>query len=582
MCGILALLANESQEVPQNLLNLSLRMMNHRGPDAIGAILRHNLYLGATRLSHRDLSSKANLPLLDKDSGSILCFNGEIVNDDSLRNELKAIGHQFETSSDSEVILKGYLEWGSLIFSKLRGMFAIVLWDSSKQKLVIARDWFGIKPLFFAKSLNGILFASEIKPIAPFLPLSLNQKRLAEYFTFGYIAPPETLFSEVFHFPKGHFLEIEKANQHFHFTKIIPVEDKQSLVQLIDRNIKGYCHSDRIIGVQLSGGIDSTFISSLARPYFNQLQSFGVNVPDVLNSERTYQEEASKAFETDHRILDASSKKFFEILPLTTKALEIPIHHHANVYLFQLFKEASMTCRGLLTGEGGDEFFVGYKRYDLDPKRVKLAFLEHKEMTIRMQKIYPLMRQVYLSPERIHRLTPELSKHYPERAHLLFENDGTHFVENLIEHDQVFGLDSLLLRQDRLGMAFSLENRPPLVDPDIANILSNMTFNEKKGKIFLKNKLRNKMNEQFIDRKKKGFGIPLFEMLSSIEGKEAIEKSIYQSNSLKEIVSKIGIDFEINRFQHRDIESSKYIMRMIYFDTWMREVLTPYQSLYKS
>jgi len=165
---------------------------------------------------------------------------------------------------------------------------------------------------------------------------------------------------------------------------------------------------------------------------------------------------------------------------------------------------------------------------------------------------------------------------------LLFENDGTHFVENLIEHDQVFGLDSLLLRQDRLGMAFSLENRPPLVDPDIANILSNMTFNEKKGKIFLKNKLRNKMNEQFIDRKKKGFGIPLFEMLSSIEGKEAIEKSIYQSNSLKEIVSKIGIDFEINRFQHRDIESSKYIMRMIYFDTWMREVLTPYQSLYKS
>ena len=99
MCGILALLANESQEVPQNLLNLSLRMMNHRGPDAIGAILRHNLYLGATRLSHRDLSSKANLPLLDKDSGSILCFNGEIVNDDSLRNELKAIGHQFESTS---------------------------------------------------------------------------------------------------------------------------------------------------------------------------------------------------------------------------------------------------------------------------------------------------------------------------------------------------------------------------------------------------------------------------------------------------------------------------------------------------
>ena len=582
MCGILALMANKNQEVPLSLLNSSLKMMNHRGPDAIGAIQRHNLYLGATRLSHRDLSPKANLPLLDNATGNILCFNGEIVNDDSLKSDLKKRGYTFETSSDSEVILKGYAEWGHLIFSKLRGMFAIIIWDSSKQKLIVARDWFGVKPLFYGVSSQGILFSSEMKPLAPFIPFSLNQNRLAEYLTFGYVAPLETLFSEVFHFPKGHYLEMTEADQSLKLKKIIPNEIEHNLDQLIERNIVGYSKSDRVLGVQLSGGIDSAYITSLAKPHFKQLRSFGVDVPDTVNSERACQEEASRAFETEHLILEASNELFFETLSTTTKSLEVPIHHHANVYLYQLFKEASLTCQGLLTGEGGDEFFIGYKRYSLDPKRVIDTYTESHEALIRMQKIYPMMRQVYLSPERIQRLAPELNKHYPERSRLLFEHDGSQFVEKLIEHDQYFGLDSLLLRQDRLGMAFSLENRPPFVDIDIANILSRIPFHEKNSKVYLKNKLRNKMSNCFIDRKKKGFGIPLFEMLSTKEGKLAIDENILQSKFIKDITSSIGRDFEMNRFNHRDIESSKYLMRLIYLETWMREVLKPYQSLYKA
>lgn len=582
MCGILALVAQKNKKLPIEQLNLALQKLTHRGPDSLGGFHNETVYIGATRLAHRDLSSLANLPMIDHESGNALAFNGELVNDRTLRSDLINLGIIFQTQSDSEVILKGYQAWGTEIFSKIRGMFAVVLWDERKQKMIVARDWYGVKPLFYSKTNIGFLFSSEMRSVSPFLRVTLNEKRLSEYLTFGHVAHPETLINEIFHFPKGHITEVDLEMESLTFQKIVPSPNVESLADIISRNIVGYSKSDREIGLQLSGGIDSTFVLKHASPFLNEKLSFGVNVPDSINSELEYQNLASHAYKTKHFVLEAHNELFLENLLQTTKALEIPIHHHANVYLYLLMEQASKLCRGLLTGEGGDEFFMGYPRYQIDPLRIEKIFLENKDTPSRMQKAHPLLRQLYLSPERIERLAPDLVKHYPERTNLLFNNDGTKFINNLILHDQNFGLDSLLLRQDRLGMHFSLENRPPLIDPDIQSLINQMAKENLVGKKILKCDLLPEMGNDFVNRKKKGFGIPIFDILNTPAGKNIIEEKVLQSIQLKNYITQKGIYFEINRFNHKDIESSKYLMRLIYLDTYLQEVFKPYQESFNA
>lgn len=564
MCGFLVLLKSNNREIEKLKIQNVINDLKARGPDHQAVLQSNSSLFVSTRLAHRDLGDGANQPFKDLESRSVIAFNGEIINDFELRNDLIKKAVSFSTRSDTEVILKGYLQEGISFFSKLRGMFSFIIWDEFNKRHIVVRDWFGIKPLYHAMTEFGPVFSSLVKPMKQFLPISPNTDRFMEYLTFGHIAAPHTLFKEIQHFPKGK-MAIINSEFKWSFHELHISESKLSLDEILKRNIKGYLQSERKLGVQLSGGIDSTFILQESLNYTENLFSYSVIVPDEENSEEVYQRQALEKFKTHHFSLMAQSESFFSHIDQTIEHLEFPIHHLANVFFDKLFEKASQKSKGLLTGEGGDELFLGYKRYQYDRAFVSNVFSESIDPMTRMQKLFYKLRQVYISPSRIKMICPELCTEYPERLEVLFQRDADSFLEGLSSHDLNYGLDSLLVRQDRLGMAYGLENRPPLVCPDLISLNRKLVESHSIGKIDLKQRLGQNFNRDFIDRKKKGFGLPMGTWLRKDQNYK-----IFENLNQLSFVDNNELDREIKQLKSNDNESSKYLMRIYVLDRWLK------------
>lgn len=375
MCGICGMLSLDGAEVDAGALGAMTAALRHRGPDESGFHFERPIALGHRRLSIIDVAG-GHQPMTTADRSLWITFNGEIFNYLELREELIRKGYAFATGSDTEVLLHLYREEGEACVKRLNGQWAFAIWDSRQKKLFLSRDRFGIRPLFYTQAAGKFLFASEIKALLACkdVPRELDLAALDQIFTFWVTLPPRTAFRDIHQLPPGHSLVIEdgriRITPHWRLEYFpadhgnAPSEQRlvEQLLQLLLDATRIRLRSDVPVGAYLSGGLDSTFITALARKYVGgRLHTFSVSFEDAAFDEADYQREASAFLQTQHSSVHCSSRDIAAAFPDVVRHAEQPLLRTAPAPLFLLSRMVRTNgFKVVLTGEGADEVFGGY------------------------------------------------------------------------------------------------------------------------------------------------------------------------------------------------------------------------------
>jgi asparagine synthase (glutamine-hydrolysing) len=403
MCGIAGIIDFKDQEDRAPALRRMLRAMQHRGPDATGVYQSRQASLAHARLSIIDLSG-GHQPMSNEDGTIWIVFNGEIFNYPELRDELIERGHRFATRSDTEVIVHLYEEHGSRLFSYLNGQFVIAIWDQRKQTLLLGRDRMGIRPLFYHLDGQRLHFASEIKALFTErrIPRRFDPQTLADVFTCWTPVDPLTAFEGIRQLPPAHFavfdsrgLRCERYWQ-LDFTAAQgpprpPEAWAEELRSLLLDAARIRLRADVPVGAYLSGGIDSTYISTLVKRHFNnRLNTFAVQFSDGRFDESRFQDTAVAALGTEHRSVRCTEQDIGEIFPRVIWHAEVPIIRTAPAPLLLLSALVRRSdFKVVLTGEGADEIFAGYNIFK--EAKIRRFWARHPESTLRPQ----LLRRLY-------------------------------------------------------------------------------------------------------------------------------------------------------------------------------------------
>ena len=383
MCGIVGM-AYFDREKPcdQQLLDRMVQSLKHRGPDDHGTFIDNSVGLGMTRLSIIDLLG-GHQPIFNEDNSIVIVFNGEIYNFKELHGQLEASGHLFKTRSDTEVILHAYEEWGAECTSHFNGIFAFAIWNIRNESLLLARDHLGVKPLYYWLDKECIIFASEIKAILqhPVVERRINPKGLRTYLAFGHSIAPETMFSGIKKLLPGHRL-IYKRRQEVKIEKYWDVpwgepicESNEALAErvrrLIDEIIGMQLISDVPLGGFLSGGIDSSSIVALMTRKMSQpVKTFSVGFRQASNfyDELDDSLRMAELLHTDHHVIEAQPQDLIRILPDLVYHYDEPFADAAAFPTYLVAQLARQHVKVVLTGDGADEIFGGYRRYGMDAK----------------------------------------------------------------------------------------------------------------------------------------------------------------------------------------------------------------------
>jgi asparagine synthase (glutamine-hydrolysing) len=404
MCGITGILDFNSSQPKEGLLRRMLGLIRHRGPDAFGIYMDAMVGLGSARLSIIDLSG-GDQPIHNEDQTIWVVYNGEIFNYPDIRNDLESKGHRFYTSTDTEVLVHLYEERGTDLFQTLNGQFAFALWDKRKECLLLGRDRLGVRPFFYHTHNMRVVFGSEIKTIFadPEIPRSLDDQTLSDIFTCWAPVGSLTPFKGIHQLPPGHYAICNRQGMNIHPYWQLPFgetndgarpmsEWTEELTALLHDATKIRLRADVPVGAYLSGGLDSTYITSLVKRFFNnRLCTFSVSFTDSRFNEASFQEKAVEALGTDHRSIRCTEKEIGEIFPKVIWHAETPILRSAPapmLRLSQLVRENNFKV--ILTGEGADEFFAGYDIFKEDRVRRFWARLPHSKIRPKLfQRLYP-------------------------------------------------------------------------------------------------------------------------------------------------------------------------------------------------
>ena len=555
MCGIAGAIAND---ITPEIVGRMLETIAHRGPDGSG-IADYRAANGArVILGHRRLAIidpvGGKQPMCDDAAGLALSFNGEIYNFRELRQELQACGHRFALDSDTEVLLRAYEHWGERCVERLRGMFAFAIWDARRQKLFMARDRFGEKPLFLLEDAAGVYFASEIKALLqlPKAKPAVNLAAVWDYLAYRYVPGPRTLFEGIRKLPPGHCATVENGRLTERRYWVAP--DRQAAVpsrpnghavpeflERLDDSVKGQMVSDVPFGAFLSGGLDSSTIVALMTRHNSKVKTFSVGFSDDGYSELGYAGEVARHFGTDHRELVVDSNDLIEHLPKLVAYRDAPVTEPSDIPIYMLATEASKTVKMVLTGEGSDEILGGY------PKHVFERFVQGYQLMpgfIRHGLIQPLTQSLPYGfrraktavtnfniedwPERYARWFGALSNSEREELTVLrvngaavqapgapFDTDPDNSpLRRILYCDQTSWLpDNLLERGDRMTMAASIESRVPFLDHHLAQYVSSLPDNYRvhgmKTKWVLREAAKSLIPERILERPKVGFRVPV-------------------------------------------------------------------------
>ncbi|MCP5268583.1 MAG: asparagine synthase (glutamine-hydrolyzing) [Zoogloeaceae bacterium] len=494
MCGVTGLVNLNGEFVSPDILKRMTDAIAHRGPDGEGQWVEGNVGLGHRRLAVIDLSPAASQPMISADQRFVLTYNGEIYNYRELRTELEAEGARFRSQSDSEVLLNALIQWGAKAVGRLNGMFAFALWDRRERSLLLARDRYGIKPLYYAVVGNTLAFGSEQKAILaqPAFERRLDKAALLEYFTFQNIFTDRTLLQDVKMFPAGHygFLRLSDKNPKLKLAEYWDFEFREpsgpidrdayreELDRLFQQAVKRQLVTDVELGSYLSGGMDSGSITAIAAQSYPYMKTFtcGFDLSSASGlelgfDERSKAEYMSYCFKTEHYEMVLKAGDMERVLPKLAWHIEEPRvgQSYPNFYAAKL---ASKFVKVVLSGAGGDELFGGYPwRYY---RAVANDDFEHYIDNYYQfwQRLLPNshIRQVFspvwgeVKDVWTRDIFRDVFKHHSDRLYT---------PEDYINHSLYFEaktfLHGLLVVEDKLSMAHGLESRVPFLDNDLVD-----------------------------------------------------------------------------------------------------------------
>ena len=554
MCGIAGLVVDAPREAPpESVARAMCAAIVHRGPDDEGVFRDRRALLAMRRLSIIDLAT-GHQPVHNEDRSVHAVFNGEIYNYRALRAELESHGHRFETSSDSETIVHAYEQWGEGFAARLEGMFAIALWDARRERLVLARDRFGKKPLFVWRHDGQLAFASELKSLLelPGFPREVDRDAIASYVAFGYVPTAQCAFRGVSKLPPAHFLVLERGRARVERywslelgqkSRLDDVEATDRLEALLDEAVRCRLMSDVPFGAFLSGGLDSSIVVALMAKHLSQpVRTFSIGFREARYNELPDARRVARHLGTEHHELVVEPDQV-ALLEKLVWHLDEPFADSSAIPTYLVSELASRHVKMVLSGDGGDEAFAGYDRYlrTLALERLGAA----KPLAARALglagRLVPGMRgarlrrigerlalgfeQSYLAgvalsrPALARALLPEGSGD-PYRAlePVFARSAGMEPLDRMVSVD--FGsylVDDILVKVDRASMAASIEARAPLLDHRVVEFAVRTPVSQRvrggRGKHLLREVARRYLPAEVLDKPKQGFAIPLGEWL---------------------------------------------------------------------
>ena len=549
MCGIVGI---HAKTVDRERLERANNLLQHRGPDDAGYFVAEGIGLAARRLSIIDLAG-GHQPLCNEDGTIWVAYNGEVMNAPELRQQLEAAGHQFRTQTDTEAIVHAYEEWGTEAFVKLRGMFAFALWDGRSQKLILVRDRFGIKPLYYAKSGNKIAFASEIRPLfqlLPMLPKQTNWTALTTLFKYSFIPTPHTMFADVAKLPAAHMLVVENGQMEIrpywqltypddgNYLKLSQAEATEAFMTQLREAVCAWRMSDVPVGSLLSGGIDSSTLATLLTQLSGQpIRTFHIAFDAASHDESVFAQKVATRIDSRHHTLRFGTEAF-DLLPKIVRVLEEPQCSATSIPIYLLYKACHEAgFKVVLTGEGADELLGGYHWFDGDRRlRPYLAIPQSiRQLLSRLPLPGSAAGQRVLAhgnPDPLSRFALWHQVVSPQLLEMLFQRGGrgerrekplilslpsvaknTHPLNQFLALEaQTRMVDFINFEVDRMSMANSVEARPPFLDHKLwefcAQLPPDFKLNAHMDKVLLRLGVKELLPTAVSQRAKQGLATP--------------------------------------------------------------------------
>ena len=555
MCGICGIVDFTGTSIDKGVILSMTQTLHHRGPDDQGIAVSGAMGFGHTRLSIIDLTSTGHQPMHSPDGQVTLVYNGEIYNFADLRETLKQDGHVFLGRSDSEVVLHAYLRWGIDAFRRFNGMFALAIWDARTETLYLARDRFGIKPLYHYRLPSGIVFGSEIKALLASgrVPRRVHIVGLHEYIYYGSALGDNTLFEGIAKVLPGHFLTVNRSNirstPYWQIQDIeqVEVEHKEATATIrerLEQAVRAQLVSDVPVGVFLSGGIDSSAITALAsKHYHGRLQTFSVGFDyDRGVNELSKARQVARQYGTEHHELHIQGYRLQHVIEHLVSCHDEPFGDAANIPLYLLCRELSGNPKVILQGDGGDEIFAGYRRYNVLSFylawRPILPLVRWMHACTRWHSSYSrgdrflstigtpdagLRMALLLTPET--RATPLRILNTSLQQRLLDTDPFAEYykwdrrlghldiVQRMLYTDTRILLPNIFLEKvDKATMAHGIEVRVPMLDQTLVDYVLGLPSNLKvrwgQKKWILRRALHGTVPDSILDGPKTGFGVP--------------------------------------------------------------------------
>ena len=557
MCGIVGFVGNPAEDKEKvRVIRAMQERIRHRGPDGSDHYIDGNVVLGHVRLSIIDIAGGAQ-PMCNEDGTVTIVYNGEIYNYREIRDELRKCGHIFKTDSDTEVLIHGYEEYGPGILDRLRGMFAFVIYDKNKRQLFGVRDFFGIKPFYYASMGDTFMFASEIKAFLdhPDFKKELNEERLPDYLTFNCLPGYGTMFRNVYKLPPGHWFVFDCEKKTMDITRYYSVEfhpdHSKSYGQFVDeiadtftKSVEAHKIADVEVGCFLSSGVDSSYTAAeLAKIY--DVKSYTIGFADHKYSEADDAKMLADELGIVNYPIIISADDYFESFPAVQYQMDEPLGNPSANNLYHVCKRAAQDLKVVLSGEGADEMFGGYNVYKEPlsvgryqrtlPKPLRKAAagvashmpdFKGKSFLIRGSKS---VAERYIGNSNVFPYGERdkiLKKHYESKRPQEYTKPvyDTAVAAGYDDITQMQFMDihgwmvrEILLKADKMSMAHSLELRVPFLDKEIFalsnTIPSEFRVSKENTKLALRSAANREMNDISANRKKLAFPTPLPEWI---------------------------------------------------------------------
>lgn len=624
MCGICGIFHfDRGQSAERETLSVMNRQIAHRGPDDEGFYLEGNVGLAMRRLSIIDVRS-GHQPISNEQGNVWIVYNGEIYNHRQLRGDLEARGHCYRTHTDTETIVHLYEEYGTDCVEHLRGMFAFVIWDARSRKLFAARDRLGIKPFYYRHDRQTFLFGSEIKALLayPGVEAEFNSCVLPEYLAFGYIVGEETFFHGIQKLPPGHILELDERGElgvrPYWDIAVSPESPRprsyyvQTYRELLEEAVTTHLMSDVPLGVFLSGGLDSSTVAALAtRGVPGPLQTFSVGYAEQAYTELPFARAVAKHLASEHHEVTLSREEFFRALPKLIWHEDEPIVWPSSVSLYFVAQLARQHVTVVLTGEGSDETLAGYTRYPwtlwnsradhwyrlLTPGALRAHIrrgigsrflgsrarrrLEHtflgRDGAVWESFYFDNFYSAFSSQEQSQLLNESFADGAAEAyagSMSRFEKSRGNLLERLLYTDCKTYLVELLMKQDNMSMAASIESRVPFLDHKLVEfafrIPPRYSTRRLAGKCVLKEIAEGLLPSSIVHRRKLGFPTPwsgwlvgdqLQELEEMLTAPRSMERGWFRPEAVKRL-------FREHRLGSRD--NTNRIWRLLNLELWSR------------